>query len=75
VRTDEKLTAFNEIRICDSQRDCGTWLLTKLVLATQLSPQSSQAEQTETEQGKAEPVGCTDEGAKTEVAMLLKRDR
>jgi len=46
-----------------------------LVLATQLSPQSNQAEQTETEQSKAESVGCTDEGAKTEVAMLLKRDR
>jgi hypothetical protein len=47
----------------------------KIGFSNSTSPQSNQAEQTETEQGKAEPVGCTDEGAKTEVAMLLKRDR
>jgi hypothetical protein len=40
-----------------------------------LRDKATKPSESETEQGKAEPVGCTDEGAKTEVAMLLKRDR
>jgi hypothetical protein len=40
-----------------------------------ISAAAQPSQQAETEQGKPEPVGCTDEGPKTEVAMLLKRDR